>query len=188
MRWMLSLVIGVVAILFTVAGAEAQSASRAKVGVKNKSATVAAVSQKKKARKVQTARSRTKNLSTVQSASASQWVFPGSDVTFSDNGTAVAAWQKTAAVHTNVGPRPRAWCGWWMRTQRGGGPELNVAWNWSRWGRPASPQVGAVVVWRHHVGEIVGQAGNGQWMVRSGNYGGAVRTRAMSVKGAVFRI
>ncbi|WP_333794598.1 hypothetical protein [Hyphomicrobium sp.] len=88
----------------------------------------------------------------------------------------------------NAGPRPRAWCGWWMRTQRGGGAHLNVAWNWSKWGRPSGPQVGAVVVWRHHVGEIVGKAPNGQWLVRSGNDGGAVRTRARSVAGAVFRV
>ena len=87
-----------------------------------------------------------------------------------------------------AGPRPRAWCGWWMRTQRGGGPHLNVAWNWSKWGRPSGPQVGAVVVWRHHVGEIVGRAENGKWLVRSGNDGGKVRTRARSVAGAVFRV
>ncbi|WP_295556396.1 hypothetical protein [uncultured Hyphomicrobium sp.] len=87
-----------------------------------------------------------------------------------------------------AGPRPRAWCGWWMRTQRGGGPHLNLAWNWSKWGRASGPQVGAVVVWRHHVGEIVGRAPNGQWLVRSGNDGGAVRTRARSVSGAVFRV
>ena len=84
--------------------------------------------------------------------------------------------------------RPRRWCGWWMRTQRGGGPAFNVAWNWRNYGRATSPQVGAVVVWRHHVGEIVGQASNGQWIVRSGNDGGAVRTRARSVAGAIFRI
>lgn len=87
-----------------------------------------------------------------------------------------------------AGARPRAWCGWWMRTQRGGGAHLNVAWNWSKWGRASGPQVGAVVVWRHHVGEIVGRAPNGQWLVRSGNDGGAVRTRARSVAGAVFRV
>lgn len=87
-----------------------------------------------------------------------------------------------------AGARPRAWCGWWMRTQRGGGPHLNVAWNWSKWGSASGPQVGAVVVWRHHVGEIVGRAPNGQWLVRSGNDGGAVRTRARSVAGAVFRM
>lgn len=87
-----------------------------------------------------------------------------------------------------AGARPRAWCGWWMRTQRGGGAHLNLAWNWSKWGRASGPQVGAVVVWRHHVGEIVGRAPNGQWLVRSGNDGGAVRTRARSVAGAVFRV
>lgn len=90
--------------------------------------------------------------------------------------------------HRGLGGRPRQWCGWWMRTQRGGGPELNLAWNWSRWGRPASPQVGAVVVWRHHVGEITGRAANGQWIVRSGNDGGRVRERPRSIAGAVFRI
>jgi hypothetical protein len=84
--------------------------------------------------------------------------------------------------------RPRKWCGWWMRQQRGGGPELNVAWNWRHWGSPSEPQIGAVVVWRHHVGEITGQAANGQWIVRSGNDGGRVRERPRSVAGAVFRI
>lgn len=90
--------------------------------------------------------------------------------------------------HAGVGPRPRRWCGWWMRTRRGGGPELNIAWNWSRWGSPTQPQVGAVVVWRHHVGEITGQTTSGKWIIRSGNDGGAVRERARSVAGAVFRI
>jgi hypothetical protein len=89
---------------------------------------------------------------------------------------------------SGLGPRPRQWCGWWMRTQRGGGPAFNVAWNWRHYGRPTTPQVGAVVVWRHHVGEIVGRASNGMWIVRSGNDGGAVRTRARSVAGAIFRI
>lgn len=86
------------------------------------------------------------------------------------------------------GGRPRQWCGWWMRTQRGGGQEMNLAWNWSRWGSHSGPQVGAVVVWRHHVGEIVGRGANGQWIVRSGNDGGRVRERARSVAGAVFRM
>ena len=99
-----------------------------------------------------------------------------------------SSYRSPRATSHALGPRPRRWCGWWMRGQRGGGPELNLAWNWSRWGRPTSPQVGAVVVWRHHVGEIVGRAPNGTWIVRSGNDGGAVRTRARSVAGAVFRI
>lgn len=89
---------------------------------------------------------------------------------------------------TGVGPRPGKWCGWWMRTQLGGGAEFNVAWNWRKYGRPTSPQVGAVVVWRHHVGIITGQAANGKWIVKSGNDGGRVRERARSVKGAIFRI
>ena len=67
--------------------------------------------------------------------------------------------------------------------------ELWVAANWAHWGRPAGgPQVGAVVVFRHHVGRIVGQQG-GQWVVESGNDGHAVRTRARSLAGAIaFRI
>lgn len=87
-----------------------------------------------------------------------------------------------------VGPRPKKWCGWWMRTQLGGSPHLNVAWNWRGYGSPTSAQVGAVVVWRHHVGIITGRAADGRWIVKSGNDGGQVRERARSVKGAVFRI
>ncbi len=87
-----------------------------------------------------------------------------------------------------VGRRPRKWCGWWMRTQKGGGPKYNVAWNWRHYGRPTSPQVGAIVVWRHHVGIITGRASNGRWIVKSGNDGGRVRERARSVRGAIFRI
>ncbi len=90
--------------------------------------------------------------------------------------------------HAGVGPRPGKWCGWWMRTQLGGGPHLNVAWNWRNYGRATSPQVGAVVVWRHHVGMITGRTADGRWIVKSGNDGGKVRERARSVKGAVFRI
>ncbi len=93
-----------------------------------------------------------------------------------------------APRRSGVGPRPGKWCGWWMRTQKGGGPAYNVAWNWRNYGSPSGPQVGAVVVWRHHVGMIVGRASNGQWIVKSGNDGGKVRTRARSVSGAVFRI
>ena len=98
---------------------------------------------------------------------------------------------RTAAYYPSkraVGGRPRKWCGWWMRTQLGGGPEFNVAWNWRKYGSPTGPQVGAVVVWRHHVGIITGQASNGRWIVKSGNDGGRVRERARSVAGAVFRI
>lgn len=97
-------------------------------------------------------------------------------------------YEVSSSAKYNAGPRPGRWCGWWMRTQRGGGPELNLARNWRGWGSPSSAQVGAVVVWPNHVGEIVGRAANGQWIVRSGNDGGRVRERARSVSGAVFRM
>ncbi len=87
----------------------------------------------------------------------------------------------------HAGPKPGRWCGWWMRTQFGGGPEYNRAWAWSKRGVAASPHVGAVVVWRHHVGYIAGMNSKGQWLVKSGNDGNAVRTRARSLKGAVIR-
>lgn len=90
--------------------------------------------------------------------------------------------------YSGLGARPRQWCGWWMRKQRGGGPEYNLAWNWRKWGSSSGPQVGAIVVWRHHVGEITGRTAGGQWIVRSGNDGGAVRERARSLSGAIFRI
>ncbi len=102
--------------------------------------------------------------------------------------------KKTASLtHTKVynggvGKRPRKWCGWWMRTQLGGGPKFNVAWNWRHYGSPTGPQVGAVVIWRHHVGIITGRTASGKWIVKSGNDGNRVRERARSVKGAIFRI
>lgn len=107
---------------------------------------------------------------------------------YSKKRTAYHSERREQRVHSSTGGRPRQWCGWWMRTQKGGGANLNLAWNWSKWGSSASPQVGAVVVWRHHVGMITGQAANGQWIVTSGNDGGRVRSRARSVAGAVFRI
>lgn len=89
-------------------------------------------------------------------------------------------------AHSAMG-RPAAWCGWYMRTQVGQdpGPQYNRAISWARYGVNAGgPSVGAIVVWRHHVGQIVGQE-NGQWVVRSGNDGHAVRTRPRSLAGAV---
>jgi hypothetical protein len=86
-----------------------------------------------------------------------------------------------------LGGRPRAWCGWYARTMVGQdpGPAFNLARNWSRWGRPASPGVGVVVVWSHHVGMITGRDANGQWIVKSGNDGHAVRERVRSISGAI---
>jgi hypothetical protein len=95
---------------------------------------------------------------------------------------------RTTGGRYSVGPKPARWCGWWMRTQKGGGPELNLARNWASWGRSSGPRVGAVVVWSHHVGMITGRTKDGQWIVKSGNDGGRVRERPRSVKGAVFRV
>src|SRR6202051_1938550 len=83
--------------------------------------------------------------------------------------------------------RPAAWCGWYMRGQVGSdpGPSFNLARSWAQYGSNAGgPSVGAIVVWRHHVGKIVGQE-NGQWIVQSGNDGHAVRTRPRSMAGAI---
>jgi hypothetical protein len=95
-----------------------------------------------------------------------------------------AAPQRTAA--RGLGGRPAAWCGWEMRQLVGGdpGPSYNLARNWAHWGRSGPVGVGAVVVWPHHVGKIVGQQ-NGQWIVESGNDGHALRSRARSIGGAI---
>jgi hypothetical protein len=83
--------------------------------------------------------------------------------------------------------RPGAWCGWYMRGQVGSdpGPSYNLARSWAHYGSDAGgPTVGAIVVWRHHVGKIVGQD-KGQWIVQSGNDGHAVRARPRSLAGAI---
>jgi hypothetical protein len=82
--------------------------------------------------------------------------------------------------------RPAAWCGWEMRQLVGGdpGPSFNLARNWAHWGRSGPAGVGAVVVWSHHVGKIVGEE-NGEWVIESGNDGHALRTRPRSIAGAI---
>ncbi len=85
------------------------------------------------------------------------------------------------------GGRPAAWCGWYMRTRVGAdpGPAYNLARSWAHYGVNAGgPSEGTIVVWRHHVGRIVGQK-NGQWIVESGNDGHAVRIRPRSLAGAI---
>src|ERR1700730_3834900 len=59
------------------------------------------------------------------------------------------------------GGRPGGWCGGEMRQLVPGdpGPAFNLARNWARWGQAGPAGVGAVVVWPHHVGKIVGPAG-----------------------------
>ena len=87
------------------------------------------------------------------------------------------------------------WCGNFARhnlVNSDPGSKFNLACNWRNWGRPASAQVGAMVIWcssgHRHVGKIVGPCEGNKCLVRSGNDGGAVRTRMRSVAGAVFRI
>jgi hypothetical protein len=101
-----------------------------------------------------------------------------------------SATDQQGRVRTRDRGRPhRAWCGWYLRNRLGiSDPRLNLARNWAQYyGRPhAGPCVGCVAVWRHHVGVITGFDGR-NWIVHSGNDGGAVRTRARSLAGAVFR-
>ncbi len=82
--------------------------------------------------------------------------------------------------------RPAAWCGWEMRQLVSGdpGPAFNLARNWAHWGQAGPAGVGAVVVWSHHVGKIVGQEA-GEWIIESGNDGNRVRTRPRSLAGAI---
>lgn len=83
-------------------------------------------------------------------------------------------------------PRPRAWCGWWMRQQLGMRDRaLNLARNWQHVGRAAQPAAGVIVVWRHHVGRIVEVIRPGVAIVESGNDGGIVRRRARPISNAI---
>jgi hypothetical protein len=89
-------------------------------------------------------------------------------------------------IGAHIGGRPSAWCGWEMRQLVSGdpGPAFNLARNWAHWGQAGAAGVGAVVVWSHHVGKIVGQEG-GEWIIESGNDGNRVRTRPRSLAGAI---
>ena len=91
-----------------------------------------------------------------------------------------------SAYGAHVGGRPSAWCGWEMRQLVSGdpGPAFNLARNWAHWGQSGPAGVGAVVVWPHHVGKIVGQE-DGEWVIESGNDGHRVRTRPLSIAGAI---
>lgn len=80
----------------------------------------------------------------------------------------------SVVVHRTRGDgRPKAWCGWYMRQIKGGGPSFNKASNWTSFGRKSAPGLGVVVVWPHHVGYIVGRNDKG-WIVRSGNWNNRV--------------
>jgi len=84
------------------------------------------------------------------------------------------------------GPRPAEWCGWEMRhlVSSDPGAAYNRAAEWAHWGRGGPAGIGAIVVWPHHVGKIVGQEA-GMWVIESGNDGHALRTRPRSIAGAI---
>ena len=128
-----------------------------------------------------------KKVSTRKSYAKQRTRKPSAPLSARNAGTPKIKVKATASARAGVGPRPARWCGWWMRTQLGGGAELNLARNWKGWGRPSGPKIGAVVVWSSHVGIITGRASSGQWIFKSGNDGGRVRERPRSVAGALFR-
>lgn len=93
--------------------------------------------------------------------------------------------------YSSTDPRPGKWCAWWLRRELGIARsafrpyEYNLARAFRYIGSPASgPAVGAIVVWRSHVGIITGRTESG-WQVKSGNDGGRVRERVRSLKGAI---
>lgn len=84
--------------------------------------------------------------------------------------------------------RPREWCGWYMRqVEHVANPAFNRAAHWVRYGRRAfTPAPGVIVVWPHHVGVIRGGPdAAGDWLIESGNDGGAARARFRSLAGAI---
>jgi len=89
--------------------------------------------------------------------------------------------------HRHHGYRGHAWCGSYLSKHLGiPDRRLALARAWASEGSNAGgPGVGVVVVWRHHVGIITGRTPDGQWIVHSGNDGGAVRTRPRSIAGAI---
>ena len=125
------------------------------------------------------------------SESLSEFLAPHQTLWWDHSGAAFHSAQFSSARSSHVprtayaDARPRAWCGWYMRKLLGvADRSLNLARNWARWGRGGAPGIGAVVVWPHHVGKIVGGE-PGHWIVQSGNDGHAVRIRARSVAGAI---
>ena len=104
----------------------------------------------------------------------------------SGEGRGYAGYAERADYRGGYGARPAAWCGWEMRHLVSGdpGPQYNLARNWAHWGHAGPAGVGAVVVWSHHVGKIVGREGN-QWVIESGNDGHRVRTRPRSIGRAI---
>lgn len=98
------------------------------------------------------------------------------------------AYQMSADQHRLFRHRlARGWCGAYLSAYLGKTDRrLALAREWAREGSNADgPGIGVVVVWPHHVGVITARAPNGQWLVHSGNDGGAVRTRPLSLRGVI---
>ena len=97
-----------------------------------------------------------------------------------------AAGFRHAPAVSHSDPRPAAWCGWQMRRWLGVADRaFNLARKWASYGtRAPGPAEGVVVVWPHHVGLITGRA-DGQWIVKSGNDGHAIRERPRSLRGVI---
>jgi len=82
--------------------------------------------------------------------------------------------------------RPSAWCGFQMRIWLGvKDVAYNLAANWAHWGHAATAGIGAVVVYPHHVAQIVGPCHDGGCVMRSGNDGHAVRMRWRKLAGNI---
>lgn len=91
-----------------------------------------------------------------------------------------------AHTGSTSGGRPHAWCGFQMRQWLGvADAAFNLARNWAHWGHPASAAPGAVVVYPHHVAQIVGPCHDGGCIMRSGNDGHAIRTRWRRLAGNI---
>lgn len=81
---------------------------------------------------------------------------------------------------------PSRWCGCYLAHYYGM-PHRKDLWrarNWAKIGKPTRPKIGAIVVWRNHVGVIVGKKKSG-WVVKSGNDGNRVRVRVRTVHNAI---
>jgi hypothetical protein len=84
-------------------------------------------------------------------------------------------------------PRPRNWCGWWLRHQLGVADRAyNRARKWASFGTRASgPAPGVIAVWPHHVGIVTAVPGPGRIILKSGNDDHAVREREHSSRGVI---
>jgi hypothetical protein len=100
----------------------------------------------------------------------------------------------SSAQHVDVSDTARpsdcygiAWCGCWLRHHLGlSDVRLNLARAWATIGSAATPAIGVIVVWAHHVGIITGHDGS-NWIVTSGNAGNSrhALTQSRSLRGAI---